>query len=347
VCLTGGSRLSAPTSALTPLPPSLAALWGRADAVLFPRALSLSLFCRPHLSAAPNLPPTISPPWTRPRPRVLWPRPSPRAPFKPRTLLAHPLSHLRPLPNSLALSLALPTQTGSSAIARRRPLPVAWLPSHPCLVQCHGELCLTVSCSGHPSMCPLPPCCVRSALTGEFSCAARVRHRLPVEPLCLRRCFVTPALLLEVSNLPVPLIWSSPLYSSRDCSSEQSSAAVSPLRRGLRPLAPLRQREGHGRVRQIARIAPRPVPKPREPRCGRPARFRQTLATRPSGATAFRSDPQPLDLGRPSEIGWFRFHLCGSDRSPSIWIRPLSPLPLTRAPALGPGRSARPGSLVP
>jgi hypothetical protein len=69
-----------------------------------------------------------------------------------------------------------------------------------------------------------------------------------------------PALLLEVSNLPVPLIWSSPLYSSRDCSLEQSSAAVSPLRRGLRPLVALRQREGHGRVRQITHIAPRPVP---------------------------------------------------------------------------------------
>jgi hypothetical protein len=58
------------------------------------------------------------------------------------------------------------------------------------------------------------------------------------------------ALLLEVSNLPVPLIWSSSLYSSRDCSPEQSSATVSPLCRGLRPLVPLRQREGHGRVRQ-------------------------------------------------------------------------------------------------
>jgi hypothetical protein len=141
----------------------------------------------------------------------------------------------------------------------------------------------------------------------------------------------------------VPLIWSSPLYSSRDCSSEQSSAAVSPLRRGLHPLAPLRQREGNGQVRQIARIAPRSVPKPREPHRGRPPRLRQTLAARPSGATTFRSDPQPLDLRRPSEIVWFRFHLCGSDHSPSIWI----PSPPHPRPALGPGRSARPGSLAP
>jgi hypothetical protein len=150
-----------------------------------------------------------------------------------------------------------------------------------------------------------------------------------------------------MSNLPVPLIWSSPLYSSRNCSLEQSSTAVSPLHRGPRPLVPLRQREGHGRVRQIARIAPRPVPKPREPHRVRPARLQWTLAAGPSSATAFRSGPQLLDLGRSSEIGRFWFHLCGSDRSPSIWFRPLSPLPLTRAPAPRPGRSARPGSLVP
>jgi hypothetical protein len=194
---------------------------------------------------------------------------------------------------------------------------------------------------------PLPPCCVWSALTEAFSCAAGVCHRRPVEPLRLRRCFATPAPLLEVSNLLVPLIWSSSLYSPRDCSPEQSSAAVSPLRRGLRPLVPLCQREGHGRVCQIARIAPRPVHKPWEPRRGRPARLRRTLVAGPSGATVFRSVPQPLDLGRPSEIGWFMFHQCGSDRSPSIWIRPLSPLPLTLAPAPGPGRSACLGSLAP
>jgi hypothetical protein len=57
----------------------------------FPRArpLPLSLSCRPHLSVVSNLSPTISSPWTRPRPRVPQPRPSPRAPFEPRTLLAH------------------------------------------------------------------------------------------------------------------------------------------------------------------------------------------------------------------------------------------------------------------
>jgi hypothetical protein len=95
-----------------------------------------------------------------------------------------------------------------------------------------------------------------------------------------------PVLLLEVSDLLVPLIWSSPLYSSRDCSPEQSSAAVSPLRRGLRPLVPLRQRVGHGRVRQTSLIAPRLVPEPLVPQRGRSSRLWRTLAAGPSGATA-------------------------------------------------------------
>jgi hypothetical protein len=159
----------------------------------------------------------------------------------------------------------------------------------PCPVQCHSELRLTISYSRHPSMCPLPLCLIRSALTRAFSCAARVHHRRPVEPLCLRSHFATPALLLEVSNLLVPLIWLSSLYSSRDCSPKQSSAAVSPLRRGLRPLVPLRQRVGHGRVRQTSLIAPRLVPEPLVPRRGQSARLRCTLAVGPSDATAPKS----------------------------------------------------------
>jgi hypothetical protein len=91
--------------------------------------------------------------------------------------------------------------------------------------------------------------------------------------------------------MPVPLIWLSSLYSSREYSPEQSSAAFSPLRRGLRPLVPLRQRVGHGRVRQISLIAPRLVPEPLVPRRGRSARLRRTLAAGPSGATAPKSAP--------------------------------------------------------
>jgi hypothetical protein len=128
-------------------------------------------------------------------------------------------------------------------------------------------------------------------LTGAFSCVAGVRHRRPVEPLHLRRRFATPALLLEVSNLPVPLIWLSLLYSSRDCSPEQSSVAVSPLRYGLRPRVPLSQRVGHGRVRQTSLIAPRLVPEPLVPRRGRSACLRRTLAVGQSGATAPKSAP--------------------------------------------------------
>jgi hypothetical protein len=107
------------------------------------------------------------------------------------------------LPRSLSLSLALPALTESSATARRRPPPVPWPPLRPCPVQCHGELRFTVTYSRHPSVCPLPSCCIWSALTRAFSYAAGVRNRRPV-----------------------PLIWLSPLCSSRDCSPEQSSSAV-------------------------------------------------------------------------------------------------------------------------
>jgi hypothetical protein len=193
------------------------------------------------------------------------------------------------LSSSLALSLALSARTESSTTVHRRPPPVPWSSLLPCPVQCHSELHLTVSHSGHPSVCPLPLCLIRSALTREFSCTAGVRHRRPVEPLRLRRRFATPALLLEVSNLPVLLIWLSSHYSSRDCSPKQSSVVVSPLHRGLHPLVPLRQRVGHGRVRQTSLIAPRLVPEPLVPRRGRSARLRRTLVAGPSGATAPKS----------------------------------------------------------
>jgi hypothetical protein len=71
------------------------------------RPLSLSLSCRPHVSAVPNLSPTISPPWTHPRPRVLQPRPRPRAPFEPRALLAHLSSLICALCPTLSPSLLL------------------------------------------------------------------------------------------------------------------------------------------------------------------------------------------------------------------------------------------------
>jgi hypothetical protein len=117
-----------------------------------------------------------------------------------------PLSFAPSAKPSRPLSLALPTRAGSSTTARRQPLPVLLPPSHQRPVQCHGELRLAVSCSGHPSVCPFPLCCVRSALTRAIFAQPEPRHRRPVESLRLRRCFTTPALPLKVSNLPVPLI---------------------------------------------------------------------------------------------------------------------------------------------
>jgi hypothetical protein len=75
----------------------------------FPRVrpLSLSLPRRPHLSAVLNLPPTISPSWTRPRSCILWPRPCARAPFEPRALLAHLSSLICALYPTLSPSLSL------------------------------------------------------------------------------------------------------------------------------------------------------------------------------------------------------------------------------------------------
>jgi hypothetical protein len=90
-CLTGGSRLSAPTRTLS-LPLSLAALWGRpVGTVSFPRACSFSLPHGPHPSApsasltsrpcspAMDAPTTARSPANSARPR----------PFRPYALLAH------------------------------------------------------------------------------------------------------------------------------------------------------------------------------------------------------------------------------------------------------------------
>jgi hypothetical protein len=181
---------------------------------------------------------------------------------------------LRPLPNPLTLSLALPTRAESPATARRRPLPVLRPPSRPRPVLCNGEFRLAVSCSGHPLVCPSPLWFVWSALTGAILAQPEPCHRRPIASLRLRRCFATPVFPLKVSIPLVPLIWSFLLCWSRDCSPELPRAAVIPPHRGLRPLVPLRQREGHGRVRQTVLIAPRLAPKHLEPRRGQPPRLR-------------------------------------------------------------------------
>jgi hypothetical protein len=106
-CLTGEPRLSAPTRARS-LPLSHCSVrpscWRRSFP---PHSLSLYLSRRPHLSAVPNLSPTISPSWTRPRPRDLRPRPRACAPFEPRALLAHLPSLICALSQTPSPSLSL------------------------------------------------------------------------------------------------------------------------------------------------------------------------------------------------------------------------------------------------
>jgi hypothetical protein len=192
-----------PTSAL--YPPSLSLPHG-------PGLSAPSSHTRARSLSVPPSPPISSSSTSRPRsPAVDAPTPARSSATSVHPRPAHPplLSNLHPLPNPLAL--ALPMRAVSSATARHRPLPVLWSPSRPCPIQCHGELRFTVSCSGHPLVCPFPLCCVRSMLTGAIFTQPEPRRRCSIESLLLCRCFVTPAFPLKVSNPPVPLIWSSPL----------------------------------------------------------------------------------------------------------------------------------------
>jgi hypothetical protein len=87
---------------------SFSLLYGADLSALFPsRAPARSLSCCPHQSAVSNLSPTISPPWTRPRPRDLRPRSCTRAPFEPRALLAHRPSLICALCQTPSPSLSL------------------------------------------------------------------------------------------------------------------------------------------------------------------------------------------------------------------------------------------------
>jgi hypothetical protein len=114
---------------------------------------------------------------------------------------------------------------------------------------------------------------------------SELRHHRPVEPLRLRRCFTTPTLLLEVSNLPMPLIWSLLPCLARDCSPELPRAVVRPPHRVQRPLVLPHRRDAHCRVRQTVLNAPELKPEPLVPRRGQPSRLRRALTTGPSGAT--------------------------------------------------------------
>jgi hypothetical protein len=204
----------------------------------------------------------------------------------------------------------------------------------------------TVGYSGHPLVRSFPVWFARSPLTGAFLAQPEPRRRRSEAPSHPCRPPSSPEFTLEVSNLPAPLIQQLLPFCPCDVSPELICAAVSPPRRVQRPLVLLRQRDAHGRVRKTARNAPELFPKPLEPAVASPLVFGE-----PSPwdrvAPPRLGRPLPLDLGRPSEIGRFRFHQCGSDRNPPIWIRSLSPLPLTCAPAPRLVRSARPSSLTP
>jgi hypothetical protein len=325
----------------------LAALWGRyVGAVPFPvPAPSLGPAeptCQSSPTSRPRSPTVDAPtsahsPATSSRPTPLL-SPVPCSPTSPRSFA--------PSADPLALSLALRARPENSATAHHWSLSVLRSPSHPCPVLCLGEFRLTVSYKGHPSVCPPLLWFAWSALTGVVLAQPKPRLRRPEVPPHLRHPPRALEFALEVSNLPAPLIRPLLPFYPRDCSPELIGAAVSPPRRVQRPLVLLRQRDAHGRVRQTALHAPELFLKPLEPRRGQSPCLQRALAAGTSGATAFRSAPQPLDLGRPFEIERFRFHQCGSDHSPPIWIRP-PPLPLTCAPAPGLGWSARPGSLTP
>jgi hypothetical protein len=106
-------------SALTSLP--LSVPWARpVGAGSLARTRSPSLCpAIPTCQPVSNLSPMISPPWTRPRPCVLRPRPSPHAPFEPRALLAH-------LPSFICALCPAPSPSLSLCLHEpRAPLPPA------------------------------------------------------------------------------------------------------------------------------------------------------------------------------------------------------------------------------
>ena len=216
---------------------------------------------------------------------------SPTTSEPPRPSRPPPLSHLRPLPSSLALSLALPARAESSATARRRPPHVLWPPLRLCPVQCHGELRLVVSYSGHPSVCPLPPCCARSTLTGAVLAQLEHRRRRPEAPPHPRRSPSVPEFALEVSNLPMPLIRQVPHQSPRNCSPELATPPRNLFHRGLRSLEPPCRFCAHGCVRRDVLNVFGHFPKPPEHCRGRSARLWRTPTAGPSGATAPKSAP--------------------------------------------------------
>jgi hypothetical protein len=238
LCLIGRSRLSAPTSAPS-LPLSRCPV-GQTCRCWFPRMrpLSLSLPRRPHLSAVLNLPSTISPTWTRPRSRVLRPRPCARAPFEPRALLAH-LSYL--------ICALCPTLSPSLSVCPRehRALPPP-ADAH-CLFRGHHHTRAPSSATVSSALlsaardtlrCALSLPCVGSALTEAAFAQPEPRRRRPEVPLHLHRPPRAPEFALEVSTLPMPLFRQVLPQRPRNCSPELATPPWNLFHRDLRSLAP-------------------------------------------------------------------------------------------------------------
>jgi hypothetical protein len=208
---------SLPLSLSLPRGPGLSAPSSRA------RPLSLCPAV-PTCQLVPNLPPTISSTWTRPRPHVLRPRPRPRTPFEPRALLAHLSSPICALYPTLSPSLSLcPRVQGAP------PSPAV---DH-CLFCGRRRARALSSATVSSTLLSAARDTLRCAPSLSAASSPRLpepHRRRPIESLRLRHCFAMPALPLKVSNLPVPLIWSFQLCCSRDCSPEQPHAAVSPPR---------------------------------------------------------------------------------------------------------------------
>jgi hypothetical protein len=257
------------------------------------RPLSLSLPRRPHLSAVLNLPPTISPSWTA-HDRAFFDHVRAPAPYSPTSPLSFASSAQlsRPLSHSTHASRELRHR-------RRHPLPVLWPLSRPCPIQCHGELHLIVSCSGHPSVCPLPPCCVGSALTEAAFAQPEPHRRRPDVPPHFHRPPRAPEFALEVSTLPMPLFRQVLPQRPHNCSPELAAPPRNLFHRGLRSLAPPCQFYAHGRVRRVALNVSDPFPKPPEPHRGQPSLFQRTLAVGPSGAPRLS---QPLAVRSWSSV---------------------------------------------
>jgi hypothetical protein len=233
-----------------------------------------------------------------PRPRVSQPRPSCPSPFlesAPTHSLPSPSCTLRRTPSpSLSLcahSCGTPPKLHrrSVAIVERLPRPLPrWAPT---LRQQRG------------TPFGLPPAPLFHPVHAHWR-----SPRAAGAPPPSTRGSPTSSSLLKRSRVssrgeqpPVPLFPRLLRCPLRNCSPEQVSAAVGPLRRSLRPLVPPHRCHAHDRVRR-ATLNP-PVPfwaSQRAPACSRP-RLRQASAVDASGATTGNQGTWP-ELAVRSEL---------------------------------------------